>query len=709
MPTSLEISSVTALLAAASWVWSGPALAVTLLVLRVVLPLSGHAVTHMHAGDEDAHAAIARASSSNNDDDRTSPATADRMRVAVVGAGISGIGAMKVCLQEGMDPVCFEAAGPEEGIGGFWRYKEDAVHPSVYRCCHIDTDRDLAGYADRPWDPDKTGLLISGEDIARYCEANVDEFKLRPRMRFHTTVDRVTPAAPGDSNKGWLVTSTTATTTKEEHFDAVIVATGRHGGGAYVPAIPGMDSFRGEVLHSSRYKYAEKHGLAGKRVAVVGVGNSGCDIVVDICRKVESCFLVSRSGVWLQRPGHAEDAFSEAVGETLAIETFFRLPWFFITEIWERVGVFNNQDMRKDQAVLNAAGLKPAHRLFQQHYGNMTGLHYYDDDGEARTVHSEIANEHIACRRGIERFTPDGVVFAGDGGKETPLDCVIMATGFKQHCQFVDPQVVDLRWQRRGNDVPLYQGIFPISEHGNRIAFINFIQSITFLAADLQSRLACAVFKGGRVQLPPLDEQRRYMQRLRDTMCTQHMDRQQLRVQYGGLYNYYPAIAKLIGCYPSFWKLATERPTAIWHAWFTTWNPLQYRLVGPGRLECAERQIERMHHSRFWGIDPRTGRRRAGPYNRGWRPTQVFYFFRNLLMPAILVLVAKVMGYTCSRELGDRLEDYRRYAKAHEDAPGGAATPALHDEPADIVDLGSKGTSVWREDANAALAAANKR
>ena len=98
----------------------------------------------------------------------------------------------------------------------------------------------------------------------------------------------------------------------------------------------------------------------------------------------------------------------------------------------------------------------------------------------------------------------------------------------------------------------------PISKHGDRIAFVNFIQSLTFLAADLQSRLACGVFSG-RIMRPPLEEQRAYMHRLRNAMsvqhmwllsvrcapsrvplsppslrrCVQHMDRQQLRVQYG--------------------------------------------------------------------------------------------------------------------------------------------------------------------------------
>ena len=129
-----------------------------------------------------------------------------------------------------------------------------------------------------------------------------------------------------------------------------------------------------------------------------------------------------------------------------------------------------------------------------------------------------------------------------------------MATGFKQHCEFIDPGIVDLRWHRAGNDVPLYQGVFPIHKYGNRIAFINMIQSVTFLAADLQVRLATGVFKD-EIKLPSLKQQFRHMKRTRDAMCMQHMDRQQLRVQHGGTYPYYREITEMIGCYPSFYKL----------------------------------------------------------------------------------------------------------------------------------------------------------
>eukprot|EP00943_MAST-04B_sp_MAST-4B-sp1_P008642 g8642.t1 len=609
------------------------------------------------------------------------------MHVAIIGTGVSGIGAIKGCLQAGLVPTAFES---DKTFGGFWRYKEDTTHPSVYRCCHIDTDRDLAGYADYPWDPNH-GLLISNEDITSYLEENVKAFNLKQYIKFNTKVENITCRQKNEEETSKTVWSVETADGNLYEFDAVIVATGRHGGGAYIPSFKNMNQFQGQIIHSSKYKYPEKHHLQNKSVVVVGCGNSGVDCITDICGVTEKAYWISRSGVWINSPGHAEDAFSKSIGETLVIELIFRLPWWIISTLWETFGVFVNQDMVKDQSILNKHGLKPKHRLFQQHYGIMTG-----------------------------EFTKNGVVFTDDPNKVIPIDCVIMATGFKQHCEFVDPDIVDLRWHRAGNDVPLYQGVFPIHKYGNRIAFINMIQSVTFLAADLQVRLATGVFKD-EIKLPSLKQQFKHMKRTRDAMCTQHMDRQQLRVQHGGTYPYYREITEMIGCYPSFYKLITERPTAIWHAWGATWNPAQYRLVGPGRLERSEHDIEEMHRTRFYGIDPRTGKRKNGPLNRGFNPfgplpreynssfllwllefpMRHLQMILRVVVPVLLFIGTWLFGYSVSYVAGDHLEDNLRYMERYERGrkagEKGDVTHALvlGEDPKDVKEIGSRGKAVW--------------
>ena len=108
------------------------------------------AITAANAGPADLHDAIAKAKQTG-------------CKIAVIGIGISGVQAMKTCLAEGVEPVGFES---DRDIGGFWRYKEDTDHPSVYRSTHIDTDRDMNSFGDNPWDFDAP-LLIHNTELTR--------------------------------------------------------------------------------------------------------------------------------------------------------------------------------------------------------------------------------------------------------------------------------------------------------------------------------------------------------------------------------------------------------------------------------------------------------------------------------------------------------------------------------------------------------------
>ncbi|MCR9066906.1 MAG: hypothetical protein NXI00_23245, partial [Cytophagales bacterium] len=280
-----------------------------------------------------------------------------------------------------------------------------------------------------------------------------------------------------------------------------------------------------------------------------------------------------------------------------------KLPWWVASALVEKTR------LKKSQTVLNKHGLEPQHRAFQQHL-LVSGLS--DPD---HTLHDELEKGNIVVKKGISKFTSDGVVFTGET-EATEVDFVIFATGFKQAASFVDPDIVDFRYDRVGNDVPLYKYIFPMHENQySSLGFINFLQSATFMCAELQTRYFAQVLKGERV-LPPIETQREELLAVRNTLCAQYMDRQQLRVQAGLTMKYYDDLARQIGCYPSLKALLKERPTAIWHAWFTPWQPLQYRLVGYGRLENSEEAIEQLYESRFYGTCPRTGKQRTGAKNR---------------------------------------------------------------------------------------------
>jgi dimethylaniline monooxygenase (N-oxide forming) len=599
--------------------------------------LLSNAITQMNAGPRDLHDMILKA-----------PKT--KARVAVIGMAISGIQAMKSCLAEGVEPVGFEA---DQDIGGFWRYKEDTEHPSVYRSTHIDTDRDLNSFGDYPWSPDSP-LLIHNSELTRYLRENVSKFGLGHRIKFNTTVTLVTPEKEHDESKHiqdtcnkWVVhykTTDLATGTSTEHvelFDGVLVCTGRHGGGGFIPKYPNQELFKGAVMHSSKYKYPEKHGMVGKRVAVVGIGNSGADIVTELgmlngggmrsgngeivneANRSET-LLVARSGGWVTRSSHMELGVAINAGDAIVADFVNRMPWF----------VRDNGKYDKAQEQLNKHGMTPGHRRSQQH-GIASGI-----AGQV-WLGDQLDEGWIKMHRGIntERgFTEDGLgIWLNDkdgnpNPEPTAVDAVIFATGYRQQAGFVDPKVVDLRFEREGNDVPLFKGCLPTSKYRG-LGFINFIQSGTFPCAELQARYLLGVFKG-TVAVPSLEEQQKEMEETRNALSAIFIDRQQLRIQHGVDLRYYSDLADAIGCLPTFWRVLTQRPTALWHAYFVFFGPiiqvrrptprvaediecnchltlalllfshcpqLTNRLVGPGRLENAESWIEEAYKSRHFG------------------------------------------------------------------------------------------------------------
>eukprot|EP01125_Pyxidicula_operculata_P012607 TRINITY_DN4144_c0_g3_i1.p1 TRINITY_DN4144_c0_g3~~TRINITY_DN4144_c0_g3_i1.p1 ORF type:complete len:683 (+),score=143.53 TRINITY_DN4144_c0_g3_i1:46-2094(+) len=599
-------------------------------------------------------------------------------KIAIVGSGISGIQAMKTCLEYGMEPVCFEA---DSDYCGFWRYKEDSEHPSVYKSVHIDSERDLNCFADFPHPP-SAPLLLHNTEVVKYLRDNVKEFKLEKYINYNTKVDFITPSKKDEEgNYTWTVTVTTTDpktaqkTSKSMEFNGVLVCTGRHGGGAYEPDFPGLKDFKGLKMHSSQYKYPEKHGIPGKTVVVVGNGNSGLDIVTETSQYAKSTYLVSRSGLWLFKTPHGNDYYASMVADRILSSQSERLPWWISADLAEWTRSFRNGELL-DQDIIDKHGMKPTHRVKQQHL-LVTGLH-----DPVHTLHNQLETGKVIVKKGIQRFTSDGVLFDGDS-EPTKVDIVVLATGYRQAVNFVDTKVINLRFDRPGNDVLMYKSMLPITEY-NGLAFINFVQSATFMCAELQSRLYCLSLLG-KVKLPSLEEQKKEALAVRNTLCAQYMDRQQLRVQAGISVAFYDDLAETIGCYPSITKLLTERPTAIWHAWFTEWQSLHYRLVGPGRLETTEKHIEDFYDSRHYGKFRNLEHTGMKPLNRG-SALGLLKAFGTYVGLFTLIAYAKLRGYKCGSKIQDHLEENLEYAKTDK-IPHSLQ---IDSEPDDVSSLGGK-------------------
>ncbi|XP_062858213.1 flavin-containing monooxygenase 5-like isoform X2 [Trichomycterus rosablanca] len=218
-------------------------------------------------------------------------------RVAIIGGGASGLACIKCCLDEGLEPVCFESS---DDIGGLWRFKEnpESDRASIYNSLIINTSKEMMCFSDFPI-PAHFPNYMHNSYIMEYFHMYADHFQLKRHIRLQTKVLHVTPRPDFAQSGQWDIVTEDKDGNKEKHvFDAVLVCTGHHCH-PHLPLkdFPGFDTFKGQHFHSRDYKIPDT--WRGKRVVVIGIGNSGGDIAVELSRVTKQVFLSTRRGSWI--------------------------------------------------------------------------------------------------------------------------------------------------------------------------------------------------------------------------------------------------------------------------------------------------------------------------------------------------------------------------------------------------------------------------
>ena len=387
-------------------------------------------------------------------------------RVCVVGAGSSGLAAARNFLAQGFAVDVLER---EDDLGGNWNYNKGTAR--VYRSTHTISSKPGTEYPDFPMPahyPDYPHHSL----VLQYFRDYAAHFGLLPHIEFNTGVQQIVPAEGGPA-AGWLVTTTTGET---RHYGAVVIANGHNWNPKY-PTYPG--SFAGEVLHSAFYRTPDV--LEGKRVLVVGAGNSGCDIVVEASQHAVRTFHSTRRG-YHYFPKYVFGKPSDQVGDLLHA---LRVP----LPIRRLIGTISMRLLVGDP---KASGLpQPDHKLFETHPVANTLLPYYVKHGAIR-VKPDIA-----------RFEDRDVVFT-DGTRET-IDLVVYATGYLIAFPFIDR--AHLNW-RDGHPV-LYQNVFHPECDTLFVSGLIQPDSGQFGHVHWQMRAAAAFLRAARAGAPEAEAFRR--------------------------------------------------------------------------------------------------------------------------------------------------------------------------------------------------------
>ena len=345
-------------------------------------------------------------------------------KVCIIGAGISGLTAAKALKERGIEYDQFELGSD---LGGLWRFRNDNERSAAYRTLHINSSKYNMELEDFPM-PDDFPVFGHHADVLQYFEDYADAFDLREGITFDTGVERVEPVEgvdrSSDGRPRWRVTLDTGET---RTYGAVLVASGHHWNPRW-PDFPG--TFDGEEIHS--HEYREPSNYTDQRVMVVGIGNSACDIVVDLCRVAEHVTLSTRSSAWVLPKyilGQPLDQWTNPVMEHLPVAVrrmLFRLM------VWLTVG--DQEDY----------GLpKPDHKLMEEH------------PTISQELLSQIGHGRVEVRPNVDRL--DGREVHFEDGTSGTYDAIIYATGYDIGFPFLQNKVFHVQ----NNHVRLYRYVVP--------------------------------------------------------------------------------------------------------------------------------------------------------------------------------------------------------------------------------------------------------
>lgn len=377
-------------------------------------------------------------------------------KICVIGAGPSGLTALKNLSAQGLtDITCYETGSD---VGGNWVFRDGHGHSSVYASAHIISSKKRSQFRDFPM-PDDYPDFPSREQMKAYFEGYAEAFGVKRFIRFGCSVEH---AARGEDGR-WQVRVAGPSGAAEEAFDQLLVCSGHHSE-PRAPDCPGQ--FSGEQIHSHAYKIAEP--FRGKRVLVVGGGNSACDIAADLSRVAKATCISMRQGYYII----PKIVFGAPVDVMYRRARWMPKPmrqWVLnkglrlIVGRWERYGL-----------------KKPSRPLMSMHPTLNSELLYL------------IRHGRIGPREGVMRLEGREIVFAD--GKREAFDAIIWATGYRMRFPFFDKSFID--WEE-ALALPLYLKMM-MADVPN-LYFIGLFQPIgcIWTLADLQAEIAARQIAGG--------------------------------------------------------------------------------------------------------------------------------------------------------------------------------------------------------------------
>jgi dimethylaniline monooxygenase (N-oxide forming) len=481
---------------------------------------------------------------------------AGRKRVAVIGGGPAGLVTMKEVKEKGHEVVGFEQRA---ALGG--------VFTDTYDGLHLTSSSVITSFGSFGCDEVEQPVHWDCGEYLDYLSRFAEHFDLPRHYRLGTSVRSLRRAPEG----GWRLRFAPVHgdgAEGEEAFDHVAVCCGSN----MRPRFPDWADpagFDGSILHSAAVRNGEE--FAGKRVLVVGMGESGSDITLMAARVARASAISTRNG-----PGYVIPRSYRGIPADLDTNRVYHaLPRSVVGTPWVRFKVRIEDALEQlgedDQAVLrrmaeiNAARGVPPYRRF----------------ATKSTAFIEAMVHHgTEYRPEVAELRRDRVVFTD--GSEFRCDTIVCCTGFAPEFAFLrehEPELARCAATPRA----LYRRMVA-PEAGADIAWIGYVRPFVGsvpLCAELQARYLALLVSGER-SLPPREEM------VRDARRHAELDLQQFPTDAGRLaaltdyFRFLETIAGSVGCRPRLPRLFLRHPRTALKVLCGPLTGAQYRLEGPG-------------------------------------------------------------------------------------------------------------------------------
>lgn len=363
-----------------------------------------------------------------------------RPRVCVIGAGPSGLAAVKTLGQAGLDVTCFDGS---PHIGGHWVIDNPTGRSSAYRSLHTNTTKKMSRFSDfdLPVDwPEFPGF----DRVREWLESYIDHFDFRRNIQLSTEVMKAEPLDAG----GWKITLRGADgADRIERFDALVAASGTY----WDRKMPRWEGrFNGQIIHAQDYRSPDALGVAGKHVIVVGIGNTGCELACELSRSAAaSVCLSARSGAWVLPKTVDGVPASESAPMTHPTDP---VPGALI----------GMSEKQRDAAVIATASavIKESHSKRMERFEEL-GLPSAPDHPFLKrpTISQDLLrcleDGKLLAKPDIEKLDGDAVIFAD--GERVHADIIICATGYHLSYPYLAADIADTS----ADDLDLFCGIMP--------------------------------------------------------------------------------------------------------------------------------------------------------------------------------------------------------------------------------------------------------